>query len=446
MVVGCRVLKSIPAVRRIPVIGGLIGPAAVMAAGTMGAGAMAAFLLAGAWFGYALLWVILLMVPVFVASADTASRIGALNPQAGLFHLTRTRISAPLAWLILLLVVPVHFLVSMGQLSVMSSALLNLFSLDASATGRASQVVLSLGLAVFTLWLVLSRGYERMQHVMTVLMVLMLLCFVTVALRGLTDWRSILPGTVPALPADLPLDGGGVREASTSIIAMVGSAIAPAALLGLPYLSADAGGGQADLANSLRQSILNLGLVFGAYAMLVVIAGAYALHGRPDHASFDDVAQAATVFGSVLPGVLAPLGPLLFTLGLFTAAMTTLVVAVQVTIYFVLDMAARPWRFTPDNRQFAIALTVFTLGAAALAPLWEFPALLKVILLMGVNVVVMPAVYLVVLLLSNRRSVMRANTNGPLRNLLLLAGLGASCGLAINKAPNYWTLLTGPAG
>jgi Flp pilus assembly protein TadB len=108
-------------------------------------------------------------------------------------------------------------------------------------------------------------------------------------------------------------------------------------------------------------------------------------------------------------------------------------------------MAGRPWRFTPDNRLFARALAVFMLGAAALAPLWEFPALLKVILLMGINVVVMPAVYVVVLVLSNRRAVMQGNTNAPLRNLLLLVGLGASLGLAVNKAPQYWTLLTGGA-
>ena len=78
----------------------LVGPAAVMAAGTMGAGAIASFLLAGAWFRYELLWVILFMVPVFVVSADSASRIGALNPESGMFTLIRERMSPLLAWLI----------------------------------------------------------------------------------------------------------------------------------------------------------------------------------------------------------------------------------------------------------------------------------------------------------------------------------------------------------
>ena len=42
----------------------IVGPTAVIAAGTMGAGAVASFLLAGAWFHYDLLWVILLMLPM----------------------------------------------------------------------------------------------------------------------------------------------------------------------------------------------------------------------------------------------------------------------------------------------------------------------------------------------------------------------------------------------
>ena len=51
----------------------IVGPAAVMAAGTMGAGAAASLILAGAWFGYELLWVIPVVVPLFVISVDSAS-------------------------------------------------------------------------------------------------------------------------------------------------------------------------------------------------------------------------------------------------------------------------------------------------------------------------------------------------------------------------------------
>jgi Mn2+/Fe2+ NRAMP family transporter len=390
------------------------------------------------------------MLPVFVVSADSASRIGALNPDRGLFTLVRERISPLLAWCILLVVVPVHFLVTMGQLSVMVSAFKALLAAtpfaDASAgpAPLALDAVLSLGLAAVTLWLLFSRGYARLERIMTFLMVLMLLCFLIVGLRGLVEWRAILAGFVPSLPADLPLpDGNGARIASTSIIAMVGAAIAPAALLGLPYLCADAGGSRRELDSAFRQAVVNLGVIFGAYALLVVVAGGFALYPLAGHAGLADVREASAVLRGALPGSLAALGPVVFTVGLFTAAMTTMVVAAQVTAYFILDMLGLDWRFTAGNRRYHVLLAAFVLAAAALAPLWDFPALLKVILLMGVNVVVIPVVYVIVIALVNSRSVMREVRPEPWRNAILVVGLLASVLLAVDKAPGYLRLLFG---
>ncbi|WOJ97747.1 divalent metal cation transporter [Congregibacter brevis] len=423
----------------------LVGPAAVMAAGTMGAGAVASFLLAGAWFRYELLWVILAMLPVFVVSVDTASRIGALNPGHGMFALVRTRISSGLAWIILLLVVPVHFLVTMGQISVMSSAFLTLLGLPASSSSSLGlEVFLSVALSAAVLWLVFSRGYERMQRVMTLLMLLMFLCFLVVAVRGLVELPAILAGFVPSLPQDLAVPGSeSPRIATSSIIAMVGAAVAPAALLGMPYMCADDGGSREELTRAFRQAIINMGFVFGAYAMFVVVAGGYALYSLPDHASFADVGQASAVFRDALPGVFSALGPVIFSLGLFTAAMTTLVVAAQVTIYFVLDMVGKEWRFSSDNTLYQRVLTGFVLAAAALAPFWDFPALLKVILLMGINVVVIPLAFVIVLVLVNSSDVMREFKAEWWRNMLLIIGLVTSIVLAVDKAPHYYRLLMG---
>ena len=424
----------------------LVGPAAVMAAGTMGAGAIASFLLAGAWFRYDLLWVLLVLLPLFVVSADSASRIGALNPTRGMLTLVRERINGALAWLIVLLIVPVHFLVSMGQISVMSSAFTSLLGTADNGASRPlpllADVVLSVLLSAGVLWLVFSRGYDRMQRVMTGLMLLMFLCFLVVALRGLTEWRAILAGFVPSLTPDLPVPGSSSpRVASNSVIAMMGAAIAPAALLGLPYLCADAGGGREALARAFRQSVLNLGLIFGAYAFFVLVAGGYALYSLNNNASFADVGQASAVFRNAVPAALSFLGPMIFSLGLFTAALTTLVVAAQVTVYFTLDLLGQEWRFTADNRVYTIFLSVFVLLAAALAPFWDFPALLKVVLLMGVNVVVVPLVYVCVIVLVNSKDVMGEFRAAWWRNAVLVAGLLVSVVLAIDKAPGYYRLL-----
>ncbi len=425
----------------------IVGPTAVMAAGTMGAGAVASFILAGAWFGYQLLWVIPLMLPIFVIGVDSASRIGSLNPQQGMFSLIGRHIHVGIAWLLLLLTIPVHILIIMGQISVMSSSLLWLAGLNAAdpaVAGGAAQPqrwlepLISLLCGIAILWLFFSRGYERMQKAISLLMMLMFFCFLSVAIGGLREFSAILSGFVPSFPADLPVPGSDqLRLSSSSIIAMVGSAIAPAALLGMPYLSTDANNDESTLRRDLKKSWLNLGLVFGAYAIFIVIAGGFALYSLDDNARIETVQEAGKVLTRALPDSIAFAGPVIFTLGVLMAAMTTMIVAAQVSTYFCLDMLKKSWGFTPDNRLYHYFLALFILVPALLAPLWSLPALLKVILLMGVNVIVIPLVFIVVIYLVNQRSVMGQYKAEWWRNAMLVAGLILSVALAADKLPDY---------
>ncbi|EED34775.1 putative Cytochrome ba3-putative manganese transport protein MntH [Luminiphilus syltensis NOR5-1B] len=425
----------------------IIGPSAVIAAGTMGAGAVASFLLTGAWFQYQLLWVVPLMLPIFVISVDTASRIGALNPGRGMFTLISQRTHRSVAWLFLLVNVPVHVLIIMGQLSVMDSALT---SAATQLTGRPlalppiAEAGIPLLIGVFVLWLVFSSGYERLQKVMTALLIAMLICFLLVAIRGFSEWRMILDGFVPQVPKDLPVPGAdSPRSASASIISILGSAIAPAALLGMPYLAANAGSKPSALQQSFHRSIINLGFIFGAYAILVMVAGGHSLFSLENNAGFEDVASASAVMQGVFPGTFAPLGPLVFSIGVFIAALTTVVVAAQITVYFMLDTFGRDWKFVPGNKHYRVLVTVLVLGAAIATPFWSFPALLKVVLMMGINFLVIPAAFAVVILLANQREIMGDHRAEWWRNLVLGIGLVVSLALASTKAPYYWSILVG---
>jgi len=426
---------------------GLLGPAAVIAAGTMGAGAVASLILAGAWFRYDLLWVVLFMLPLFVAAVDSSSRIGAVNAGVGMLTIVRRHLHPSVAWLLLLINVPIHILVAMGQVSVMSSAFLSLFGMHPPTVLSPEpyadryamlEIVASVGLALFVLWLVLSHGYDRMQKAMTALMVMMFFCFLLIALRSFGEIGDILAGFIPSIPEDLPASvGDAVRPSTGSIIAIVGSAIAPGALLTIPYLSSDAGSDAKTLKADLRKSVLNLGVIFGAYAMFVLIAGGFALYPLPNHADIDTVHEAGQVLTKAFPKGIGFIGPTIFTIGLFIAAMTTLVICIQVVIYLSLDMFDRNWTFSDDNLLYRRLVIVVTLVAGLLAPVWTFPALLKVVLLMGANVLVIPLVIIAMIYLMNRRSVMGAHTASPIRNLLLVLCLILSIVLAVDRLPDY---------
>jgi Mn2+/Fe2+ NRAMP family transporter len=429
----------------------LVGPAAVIAAGTMGAGAVASLILAGAWFRYDLLWVVLFMLPLFIVAVDSSGRIGSINRGKGMLSIVRRHIHPSVAWLLLLINVPIHLLVAMGQFSVMTSALLSLFGMHPPTVGAPQtqvdqylliEVIASLALAGLILWLVLSHGYDRMQKAMTVLMVAMFVCFLLIALRSFGEVGDILAGFIPQIPQDLPVPGRDALRLSTgSIIAIVGSAIAPGALLTIPYLSSDASAGTLNLKQDLRKYIINLGVIFGGYSMFLLIAGGYALYPLPNHADIETVHEAGQVLTKAFPEAINFVGPVIFTLGLFIAAMTTLVICVQVIIYLSLDMFNKPWTFSTDNRAFRRLMVLVTLAAGALAPVWSFPAMLKVVLLMGLNVLVIPLVLVAMIYLLNRRAVMGQYTASPMRNGLLVLCLIVSLVLAVDSFPGYLAML-----
>lgn len=430
----------------------LVGPTAVMAAGTMGAGAASSLILAGAWFGYSLLWVIPLMLPLFVISVDSASRIGLLNPDRGMFRLISERIHPGVGWLILAINAPVHLLIAMGQMSIMTSAVLSLFGMHPPAVGATDsayaqsyhhiEILLSLSLAALLVGLLTRGGYQRMQGWMTALMVLMFFTFLTVALNAARDFVPIAQGLIPTIPAVAESAESQVtRIPGASIIAIIGSALAPAALLGIPYMGAETSSGNPDLKQETRKSILNLGVIFGCYSAFVLVAGGYALYPLPQHADIDTVHEAGQVLVHAFPAALGFLGPLIFTIGLLVAALTTFVVIVQVMCYFCLDMLGRDWHDRDNNQGFKIAMLSWIILPAVLAPFWSFPAMLKVVLLMGFNTIVIPLVLLIVIYLVNQSALMQGHRTSLARNLVLGLTLLLSLWLTAEKLPDYISML-----
>jgi Mn2+/Fe2+ NRAMP family transporter len=428
----------------------IVGPAAVMAAGTMGAGATSSLILSGAWFRYDLIWVAVAVLPLFVYAVDSASRIGLVNRETGMFSLIRERIHPGIAWLILAINIPVHLFIAMGQMSVMTASVLSVFDQFATGAGgepgsrRAVELLLSIAIAAAVVWMLTSEGYQRMQKLMTAIMLAMFVCFLLVALRGFQEIGAILLGLVPKVPPDLSASSGAVvRESEISIVAIIGSVLAPAALLGIPYMSADNRGSEVNFKAEFRKSLINLGYIYGGYSLLVIIAGGFALYPLANHGEIDSVHEAGQVLVRAFPEGLAFLGPIVFSLGLFMAALTTYIVVVEVISYFCLDMFRYPWHYSKSNTRFKRLTVICILVPAVLAPFWTFPALFKVLLLMGVNTIVIPLVFLVVIILVNRRDVMGEHTAGLTRNVFLAAGLLVSTALSIMKLPDFVRLFGG---
>lgn len=435
-------------IRRLPLVGifaRLVGPAALTAAGMIGAGAVATRLLAGAWFGFDLLWVALYVVPMVVFTLDSASRVGVLSGGRGMFTMIRADIGAWLAWGIFIPTVLVNVIVNMSQMSAMvEGAYGSAGTLPPAAGGsRGWLVLVTVALTATSVGAAVLGGYKRVEKIMTALLLVILGCFVIVAIKGLLDWHTWVQlgrGLVPQIPPDLAVVGSDrVRSSFTQVMAIAGQALPPSVFLAYGYLTANAGHTARDLHHSFRKTVQNLGVVWGLFSVVVIVAGATALHyvytgsgpsylGVSHYSQIESIPVAGQVLGPALPGALGFLAPRFFSLGLVAAGFTTLISVSLTMTYFCLDMAKKDWRFTRDNTLFKIVFGAWIAVPALIAPYWQLPALLKAILAMVGNLVLAPVALAIIIYFVNRPHLGEFRAS-PGRNLVL--GVTALFALAL---------------
>ena len=426
-----------------------VGPAALTAAGMIGAGAVATRLLAGAWFGFDLLWVALLVIPMVIFTLDSASRIGVTSGGRGLLDMVRTDIGAWLAWVVFLPMALVNVVVNMSQMSAMVEGSYGAMGMLPPAGGETTLglVIVTVVLAGTTVVAAVLGGYRRMESIMTALLVVILISFIIVAIKGLLDWNTwpaLVRGLVPQIPADLPVVGrpDTVRSSFRQIMAIAGQALPPAVFLSYGYLATNSGYGPADIKKAFWKTVTNLGVVWGLFSLVVIVAGATALHAvyngsGPEHlgvrhySQIESIPVAGQVLGPAFPGALGFLAPRFFSLGLIAAAFTTLISVSLTMTYFCLDIFRKNWRFTNDNTLFKIVFATWIAVPALIAPFWQLPALLKAILAMVGNLLMAPLAVLIILYFVNRPALGEFRANAG-RNAVLVVTFLFAVALVVN--------------
>jgi manganese transport protein len=441
-------------VMRVPVVGvfaRLVGPAALTAAGMIGAGAVATRLLAGAWFGFGLLWVALYVIPLVIVSLDSAARVAMTSRGRGMLAMIRTDIGAWLAWTIFGAAFLVNIVVNMSQMAAMVEGAYGSMGSLPPADG-VGYSLLALVLTAVSVTLAVLGGYKRVEKILTFLLVAKLACFVIVATKGLLDWYTwpaLARGLVPHIPADVAVVGTTrVREGFTQLMAIAGQALPPTVFLTYGYLHSNAGYTAADAKTAFWKTVYNLGIIWGLFSVVVIVAGTTALHnvytgagpsflGVSHYSQIESIPVAGQVLGPAFPGFLGFIAPRFFSFGLVGAGFTTLVSVSLTMTYLCLDMFGQDWRFTKSNKKFRTVFALWIAVPALLTPFWIAPALLKAIIAMVGNLLLAPAAVAVIFYFVNRPAMgeLRASTG---RNVLLAIALVFALSLAITGAVRFF--------
>lgn len=387
-----------------------LGPGAFVTAAFIGPGTMTVCTLAGAQFGYALVWAVLFSAVATMILQEMAVRLGLLGGTGLGEALVAPGVPGLVRWVSAgLILVALAIGNSAYQAGNLTGGALGLAAVvGPGVLAQQPAVLLVAGLAAL---LLTTGGYRLLEMLLVSLVGLMSLSFALSLLIVQPDWLALARGLKPSLP-----DGSLV-----TVIALIGTTIVPYNL----FLQASAvrqrwpDGQEQALKPAVLDTRISIGLG-GLISILILSTAAASLFGGGQA-----VASGADLAGSLEPAY-GPAARMLIGIGLGAAGLSSAITAPLATGYVVCEIlgvsrSGRVFRMT--------ALAVVAIGAGiALAGIKPVEMILLAQLANGI---LLPFAAGFLVLTMNRKSVMGAYRNGPVRNLAGVLVLCVVCVLGL---------------
>ncbi|WP_405110701.1 divalent metal cation transporter [Micromonospora sp. NBC_01405] len=353
---------------------------------------------AGARFGMAHAWVLLLGVVGICAYAEMAGRIAAVSGRA-VFDLVRERLGPRVA-----------------LLNLVASYLVTVLTLAAELGGVALALQLASGVsyliwvpvAALAVWLVLWRMRFQLMERVFGLAGLTLVVFAVALFWLPTDWAALGRGALHGGAA-----GQGWGAYWFVAVALFASTVSPYEVFFFSSGGVEENWGEADLADA-RTSVL-IGFPVGGFLALSLIATAAVVY-HPSGASLDSLDQVAQPVVLAFGGVGLAVAVLAFFAVTFGAALETgLGAAYAAAQYFGWQWGKR---VSPREaaRFHSVLLVSVLLGVLVLLTTVDPVTLTEYMLI--ITAVALPLTYLPILIVANDRTYLGDRVNGPVLNLL----------------------------
>ncbi len=415
-----------------------IGPGALVTAAFIGPGTITTCTLAGAKFGYALLWGMVFSVLATIILQEMAARLGIISKN-GLGEALRTHFSKPATRLITAILVISAITIGnaafqTGNLLGASMGLETLFSTETqagvvtlSAEGAAAGTLLSAGVAtgslapsgpatIFTsqtlsirFWvavtaataflLLLAGSYKLIERVLIALVILMSLTFLTTAIIVSPELPSLLKGMfVPSIPAGAVL----------TLVGLIGTTVVPYNLFLHASAVQERWHSPSDLP-AARWDISVSMILGGVISMAVIVTASAAFAGTgTDITSGTDMARQ-------LEPLAGRWAKYIISIGLFAAGISSAITAPMAAAYATAGIMG--WKRDLRSARFRM-IWMFILLAGVLFAMLGFKPVEAILFAQVANGILLPVIAVYLLVVMNSRKIMGDNVNGLLPNIL----------------------------
>jgi len=368
-----------------------LGPTWLAGAIAAGPATMASLLVAGASFGYALLWVVIISA-LFGALAQYLSTKLALATEEGLVATVERRLGNKWAWL---LVADVVLAAGLAQLVIMKtladvSGLMT--GMDARLWGIIWAVILAVGLA--------GGGYRIAEVGAKLIVTAIVLTFIASVFFVPTDLAAASSGLVPSIPAGV---SGALIAAG-----ILGGAVHITIITMQTYTVRARGWNTNDTGLARFDIGVSMILAFGVFSIATFVVAAGALFGNVEAEGLN-----AIVAAQALEPIAGEFAQSLFLIGLLGAAVSTLGGNTLVPPYVVADKLG--WETDVGDSRYRSLLAAAAL-VSGVGGFIEGSFLQLLVLVLAFGLVGTPFVIAIVLVLLNDSGTV-VEAPGPLLNV-----------------------------
>ena len=388
---------------RVVLVLAVIGPGFITANVDNDAGGIFTYSLAGAQFGYSLLWTMIPITIALVVVQEMASRMGAVTGK-GLSDLIREEFGFRITFFLMLALVVTNFGNVVAEFAGVASSLA-IFGIPRFVVVPAAAVAV---------WFLVVRGTYASVEKIFLAASLFYVCYIVAGLLAHPDWKAAVIATV-SRPSS-----GGIRNYGYvfMVVGLVGTTIAPWMQFYLQASIVEKGITVRQYRTS-RWDVM-LGCIFTdvvAWFIIVACAATLFAAGRTQIDSAADAAQA-------LRPLAGEYAYLLFAAGLFNASLFAASILPISTAYAVCEglgfESGLDKKFHEAPLFYWLYTALIVLGAGVLL-LPRFPLIHVMVLSQVVNGVVLPFVLIFMLLLTNDRELMGDHVNGRRFNIVAWA-------------------------
>ncbi|MBU2997517.1 Nramp family divalent metal transporter [Cellulophaga baltica] len=370
-----------------------IGPGVLIAAAFIGPGTVTACTLAGASFGYALLWAMLLSVIATIVLQEMAARIGIVS-QKGLADVIKEQLNTSWSKYLILGIIIAAIIIGNAAYEGgnIGGATLGLEAIFGSGYTEIYALIIS-SIAFALLYF---GNYKALEKVLVSLVIIMSLSFILTAIITKPDLVAIVKGLfVPSTPENSIL----------TIIALVGTTVVPYNLFLHASLVSEKWKTKDELPNAKKDTIISISL--GGLVSMCIIIVATSITNKNITSVMDLAKGLEPLFGTAAKYFMG--------IGLFAAGITSSVTAPLAAAY--VANSCFGWNAGLKDKRFkAVWMLIIIIGVSFLLLGIKPIEIIKFAQI--ANGILLPVIAIFLLWIVNKKSVLGKFKNTLFQNIL----------------------------